>query len=48
MDEYEKQYPIDPVSNEGLYDDMYYYEQMNAQGGAAGQQFIQELAGLDP
>lgn len=43
MDEYEKQYPMD--GQEGEYDDMYYYDQMN---GAAQAQFLAELANLSP
>ena len=42
MDEYDKQYPVDPTEEE----EMYYYEQM--QNAAGGPQFAQELAGLDP
>ena len=28
MDAYDKEYPIDPVEDEGIYDDIYYYDQM--------------------
>jgi len=34
MDEYDKQYPIDPVDFDGIYDDMYYYDQMQGDGVA--------------
>lgn len=40
MDEYEKQYPIDQMEGEGMYDEMYYNEAQAA--------FMEELAGLDP
>ena len=42
MDEYDKQYPVDPTEEE----EMYYYQQM--QDAAGGPQFAAELAGLDP
>ena len=28
MDAYDKEYPIDPIEDEGIYDDIYYYDQM--------------------
>lgn len=40
MDEYEKQYPIDPIDGEAMYEEMYYND--------AQAQFMEELAGLDP
>ena len=42
MDEYDKQYPVDPTEEEEMY---YYEQQMNAIGGP---QFVAEMAGLDP
>ena len=42
MDEYDKQYPVDPTEEEEMY---YYEQQMNAVGGP---QFAAEMAGLDP
>ena len=42
MDEYDKQYPVDPTEEE----EMYYYQQM--QNAAGGPQMAAELAGLDP
>jgi len=42
MDEYDKQYPVDPTEEE----EMYYYQQM--QNAAGGPQLAEELAGLDP
>lgn len=31
MDEYEKQYPM-PLGTEGIYDDMYYQDQLGLEG----------------
>ena len=42
MDKFEKEYQNDPVQGD-IYDDMYYYDQMNNQ-----QQYYAELQGLDP
>lgn len=42
MDEYDKQYPVEPTEEE-----MYYYEQMAAEGGPDAA-FAAELAGMDP
>lgn len=46
MDEYDKQYPIDPVGVDGgIYDEIYYYDQM--QNSAQGE-LMAQMAGLDP
>ena len=42
MEEYDKQYPVQPTEEE-----MYYYEQMAAEGGPDAA-FAAELAGMDP
>ena len=45
MDEYEKQYPM-AYGADGLYDDMYYQDQLNGVDGYEAQ--IAQFEGLDP
>lgn len=44
MDEYEKQYPM-PLGPEGMYEEMYYQEQLGMDGY---EELIAQLEGLDP
>ena len=42
MDEYDKQYPVEPTEEE----EMYYYQQMQEQG--FDPEFAEQLAGMNP
>lgn len=49
MDKFEKEFPIEQegVGEGGFYDEMYYYDHFNGQGGA-NQQYMGDMAGMDP